>query len=55
MLHEEEAPRRLSSKESTCNAGAGDMDSIPVSGRSPGRHGKPLQYSCLENAMDRGA
>ena len=29
---------------------------IPASGRSPGeRHGNPLQYSCLENAMDRGA
>ena len=33
-----------------------DVDSIPGSGRSPGgRHGNPLQYSCLENAMDRGA
>ena len=32
------------------------MGSIPGSGRSPGgRHGKPLQYSCLENPMDRGA
>ena len=29
---------------------------IPGSGKSPGgRHGKPLQYSCLENPMDRGA
>ena len=29
---------------------------IPESGRSPGRgHDKPLQYSCLENPMDRGA
>ena len=37
-------------------ANAGEMDSIPVWGRSPGGgHGKPLQYSCLENSMDRGA
>ena len=35
---------------------AGDMGSIPGSGRSPGGgHGNPLQYSCLENPMDRGA
>ena len=33
-----------------------DVVSIPGSGRSPGRgHGNPLQYSCLENPMDRGA
>ena len=33
-----------------------DMGSIPGSGRSPGRgHGNPLQYSCLENPLDRGA
>ena len=33
-----------------------DMGSIPGSGRSPGRgHGNPLQYSCLENPMNRGA
>jgi len=33
-----------------------DPDSIPVSGRSPGRgNGNPLQCSCLENPMDRGA
>ena len=32
-----------------------DMDSIPGSGRSPGGgNGDPLQYSCLENPMDRG-
>ena len=40
-------------------ANAGDVrDSglIPDSGRSPGEgHGNPLQYSCLENPMDRGA
>ena len=33
---------------------AGDVGSIPGSGRSPGEgHGTPLQYSCLENSMDR--
>jgi len=33
-----------------------DVGSIPGSGRSPGgEHGKPLQYSCPENPMDRGA
>ena len=44
-------------KESACNAGdTGDEGSIPGSGRSPGGgHGNPLQYSCLENPMDRGA
>ena len=32
-----------------------DVGSIPRSGRSPGGgHGNPLQYSCLENPMDRG-
>ena len=36
-------------------ANAADAGSIPVSGRSPGGgHGTPLQYSCLENPMDRG-
>ena len=34
---------------------AGDAGSISGSGRSPGeRNGNPLQYSCLENSMDRG-
>ena len=33
-----------------------DVGSIPELGRSPGGgHGNPLQYSCLENIMDRGA
>ena len=42
------------SKESTCNAG--DPDSIPGLGRSPGEgNGNPLQYSCLENSMDMGS
>ena len=40
-------------------AHAGDIKntgSIPGSGRSPaGGHGKPLQYSCLENPLDREA
>ena len=35
---------------------AGDTGSIPGSGRSPGKRiGYPLQYSCLENPMGRGA
>lgn len=41
-------------KEFACNVG--DPGSIPGLGRSPaGGHGNPLQYSCLENPMDRGA
>ena len=37
-------------------ANAGDEGSIPGSGRTPGEgNGNPLQYSCLENPMDRGA
>ena len=50
-------PQWPSSKESACNAGiTGDAGLIPGLGRSPGgRHGNPLQYFCLENAMDRGA
>ena len=41
-------------KESACNAG--DQDSIPGWGRSPGGgNDNPLQYSCLWNSMDRGA
>ena len=37
-------------------AHAADRDLIPGSGRSPGEgNGNPLQYSCLENPMDRGA
>ena len=41
-------------KESAFNAE--DMDSIPGTGKSPGEgNGYPLQYSCLENPMDRGA
>ena len=45
---------RMVGKESACNAG--DLGSIPGSGRSPGEgNGNPLQYSCLENPRDRGA
>ena len=47
-------PWWLSSKESTCNAE--DTGLIPGSERSPGGgNGNPIQYSCLENPMDRGA
>ena len=44
-------------KNLPANAGdARDMDLIPGLGRSPrGGNGNPLQYSCLENFMDRGA
>ena len=44
-------------KNLPANAGdTGDMDSIPGSGISPGGgHGNPLQYSCLETPVDRGA
>ena len=41
-------------KASACNVG--ELGSIPGLGRSPGEgNGNPLQYSCLENAIDRGA
>ena len=41
-------------KASACNAG--DWGSIPGLGRSPGEgNGNPLQYSCLENPMEREA
>ena len=47
-------PQRLSSEEFACNAG--DVGSVPGSGRSPGRgHDSPFQYSCLGNLMHRGA
>ena len=49
-------PQWFSGKISARNAGdAGKAGSIPGSGRSPGgRHDNPLQYSCLENSMNRG-
>ena len=47
-------PHSSVSKESACNAG--DLGSIPGSGRSPGEgNGNPFHYSCLENPMDRRA
>ena len=47
-------PGDSDSKESACNVG--DLGSIPGLGRSPGGGlGNPLQYSCLENQVDRGA
>ena len=47
----------LSGKDSACNVGdASDVSSIPGWGVSPGEeNGNPLQRSCLENPMDRGA
>ena len=47
-------PGGSDSKVSACNVG--DRGSISGSGRSPGEeNGNPLQHSCLENPMDRGA
>ena len=47
-------PGGLDGKESACSVG--DLGSIPRLGRSPGGgHGNSLQYSCLENPMDRRA
>ena len=47
-------PCSLNSKESACDAG--DQGLIPGLGSSSGEgNGNPLQYSCLENSMDRGA
>ena len=52
LLHD--FPGGSDSKESAYNAG--DPCSIPRWGRSPGEgNGNPLQYSCLESPMDRGA
>ena len=52
-------PHKLGSGGSVVNnppTNAGDAGSIPGSGRSPGEeNGNPLQYSCLGNAIDRGA
>ena len=54
--HVPEIPLALVTKSSSVNAGdVRDMSSIPGWERSPrGGHGNPLQYSCLENPMDRG-
>jgi len=50
-------PGSSDGKESSCNARyAGDMSSIPGSGRSPGEgNSNPPHYSCLENSTDREA
>ena len=54
MYKDTKGSRWLRGKESTCNTG--DAGSIPGWGRSPGEgNGNTLQYSCLENPMDRGA
>ena len=46
-------PGSSDSKQSVCDAG--DLGSIPGSGRSPGEgNGYPFQYFCLEKSMDRG-
>ena len=51
--HNQSFPGGSEVKASACNAG--DMGSVPGSGRSPGEgNGNPLQYSCLENPMTRG-
>ena len=52
--HSQGFPGCLEGKASAYNAG--DLGSIPESGRSPGEsNGNSLQYSCLENPMDGGA
>ena len=57
-LYKPLAPPGTSGKEPACQCwlGVRDAGSIPGWGRSPGEGtGNPLQYSCLENPMDRGA
>ena len=56
-LKEGGLPRGHSDKESAANAGdVGNLGSILVSEKSPGvGYGNPLQYSCLENPIERGA
>ena len=47
-------PDGSNDKEFACNVG--DQGSIPRLGRSPEKgNGNPLQYSCLENSLERGA
>ena len=59
MLHENTPASQVVLVVKNLSADAGDvrdMGSIPGLGRSPGGgHGNSLQYSCLENPMDRGA
>ena len=56
-INDESFPDYSAGKESACSSGdTEDPGLIPALGRSPGReHDNPLQYSCLENPMDRGA
>ena len=52
--HPQGLPRGINGKESACNVGGVGL--ISGSGRSPAEgHGNTLQYSCLQNPMDRGA
>ena len=54
LLLDQDFPGGSDGKASAYNAG--DLDSIPGLGTSPGEgNGSPLQYSCLENTMDGGA
>ena len=54
LIHDKGFPGGSDSKESACNAG--DLGLIPGLERSPGEgNDDPLQYSCLENSMDRVA
>ena len=54
MPEERGFPHSSVGKESACDAG--DPGLIPGLGRFPGKgNGNPLQYSCLDNPMDRGA
>ena len=54
LVHMEGFPGGSEGKASACNAG--DLGSMPGSGRSPGEgNGNTLQYSCLEYPMDREA
>ena len=54
VKHNEGFPSGSDGKESACSVG--DLGSIPGSGESPGEgNDNPLQYSCLENPMERGA
>ena len=54
LRQEKTFPGGSDGRESACNGG--DLGSVPGLGRSPGEgNGNPLQYSCLENPMDKGA
>ena len=52
-LHLFQTDLTIGSKEFACKAG--NLGPVPGLGRSGGGHGNPLQYSCRENSMDRGA